>query len=101
MRTLSDDEISVALATLAEWEHQVDSLARLAPTDDPAGFKATVERVAGQDADHVAMVDTPNGVVLRVTTPEAGGVTATDVEVAARIDRAIEMGGADAAPPAP
>ncbi|GAA3744356.1 pterin-4a-carbinolamine dehydratase [Spinactinospora alkalitolerans] len=99
MRTLTDNEISVALASLANWEHQVDTLARLAPTDDPKGFDEVIERVAGEDRDHISTVDTPNGVVLRVATPEARGITAVDVELAARIEQAIEMGGADAVPP--
>ncbi|WP_133742229.1 hypothetical protein [Actinorugispora endophytica] len=94
---MSEAEISTALASLAHWEHQVDSLARLAPTDDPAGLEPVIDRVAGEDGDHVATDRTPDGLVLRVATPGAG-VTPVDVEIAARIEQAIEMGGADAAP---
>ncbi|MEY9211965.1 4a-hydroxytetrahydrobiopterin dehydratase [Thermobifida halotolerans] len=100
MRVLSEEEISTALASLAHWEHQADALARLAPTDDPAGMRAAVDSVSGAERDHVATRAAPNGLVVRVATPGAG-VTDTDVELAARIEQTIEMGGSDARPQPP
>ncbi|PSK99034.1 4a-hydroxytetrahydrobiopterin dehydratase [Murinocardiopsis flavida] len=95
---LSDEDVATALVGLANWEHQVDSLARLAPTDRVAEFRMVVAQVSGDARDHVATVETPNGVVLRVATPEAGGVTAQDVEIAARIEQAIEGAGSQSTP---
>lgn len=95
MRPLNDEEVSAALASLAHWEHRDGGLARFAPTDDPDGLASAVDRVLGGDGGHVAAIPTQDGLVLRVATPGAG-VTALDVEVAARIEQAIEMGGADA-----
>ncbi|GLU48535.1 hypothetical protein [Nocardiopsis ansamitocini] len=101
MDALTRDEIDTALSALGNWEYQAGVLARLARTDDPEGLGRAFDQAAGKDRDHVDAVDTPNGLVLRVRTPGTDTVTAVDVEVAARLEQVIELGGADSVPPAP
>lgn len=97
-RPLSEQEIATALSHLAEWEHQVDSLARLVPTDRVEELRMVIEQVSGPGREHVASVPTPNGLVVKVSTPEVDAVTAQDVELAARIEQIIDEGGAQAVP---
>ncbi|KUP95568.1 4a-hydroxytetrahydrobiopterin dehydratase [Thermobifida cellulosilytica] len=100
MRVLSEEEISTALVSLAHWEHRAGALARPTPTDDPAGMRAAVDGVTADEPGHVAVRPVPGGLVVRVATP-GEGVTETDVELAARIEQTIEMGGSDSRPRPP
>lgn len=98
MRLLSEKEISQALESLPRWEHQVDSLARLVPTDDHGDMEHVITQVAGDLREHVRTERTPRGVVVKVSTATMGDVTDSDVEVAAAIDQVIALGGSDTAP---
>ncbi|GAA3753973.1 hypothetical protein [Salinactinospora qingdaonensis] len=91
MRRLSDNEISVALASLVHWEYDHGGLARAAPREY-GDVEATAARVAGADRDHVSTSTTSAGRVLRVASPREGGVTVVDVDLAVRIEQELTGG---------
>jgi 4a-hydroxytetrahydrobiopterin dehydratase len=88
-RRLTDDEIAARLAGLPGWKRDGEWLRRvyeLATFPDAIAF---VNRVAGiaEGLDHHPDITVEyKKVTLRVTTHDAGGLTASDFELAARID---------------
>lgn len=89
--TLSDAEIGEALATLPEWRHDLEARAlhrRVILADFPAAM-AFMMRVAfaAQAMDHhPEWTNVYNRIDIRLTTHDAGGITARDVSLAQRID---------------
>lgn len=88
---LTHDEIDTALAALQGWRREDDCLTKDIPvTPDSYGWlsEAVHNEAAGLGrAPEIQRTD--DGLRLRLSTREAGGVTAQDVELAARIDQVL------------
>ena len=88
-RKLTDDEIAAALATLGGWQRAGDALRRTFTFPSFMDGIAFVNRVAeaAEAADHHPDLDVRyTRVICTLSTHDAGGVTAADVKLAARID---------------
>lgn len=91
---LSHDEITNALASLDNWMHSGNTIRK---TWQRKGFNGAMQLanvvayVANQAGHHpdIAIHDY-NQVTVTVTTHDAGGVTHHDLELAQRIERAID-----------
>lgn len=89
---LSTDEIAVALETLSEWHREGDALVRVVVVS-PEAREQMEEAVmtAADELDHrPEITEHPEGARVALTTPEAGGISTRDVELAARIDEVVE-----------
>src|SRR5687768_14779454 len=89
-RTLGDDELAGALASLPGWEQRGNAIARTFTFPAFMDGIAFVNRVAhaAEAADHHPDVDIRwTRVTCALSTHDAGGVTAADVRLAAEIDR--------------
>jgi 4a-hydroxytetrahydrobiopterin dehydratase len=86
---LSDSDARARLATLSGWEIAGDRLRKRYTLDSFLGAIAFVQRVAGlaEAADHHPdiLIEYRN-VTLTLTTHDAGGLSARDFDLAARID---------------
>jgi len=89
MRRLSEDEIAGRLASVAGWQREGDWLRRAYKFETFPAAIAFVNRVAeaAEALDHHPDITIEyTKVTLRVTTHDAGGLTASDFELATRID---------------
>jgi 4a-hydroxytetrahydrobiopterin dehydratase len=90
MALLTQEEIDRALAGLAGWRQDGDTLVRAV---EAASFPAGIELVrrvaeAAEAADHHPDIDIRwRTVTFRLSTHSEGGLTAKDVDLAATIDR--------------
>jgi 4a-hydroxytetrahydrobiopterin dehydratase len=85
---LDHAEVDKSIAGL-DWQRQGDELVKVAKRRDFAGALAFVNAVGAlaEDANHHPDIDIRwNTVTLRLTTHDAGGLTAKDVELARAID---------------
>lgn len=86
---LSEEKISSCLAALGDWQREEKSLTR---TFEFKGFAAAIEFVnevadLAEDANHHPDIDVRwNKVTLTLSTHSAGGLTASDFDLAAEID---------------
>ncbi|MFG2074575.1 4a-hydroxytetrahydrobiopterin dehydratase [Nonomuraea maritima] len=89
---LTDEEIDTALAALQGWRHDGEALVKDVPaTPDSHGWlREAVMNEAEVLDHHPEIASTPDGIRFRLATHSAGGVTARDVELAARIDHVLE-----------
>jgi 4a-hydroxytetrahydrobiopterin dehydratase len=90
MGKLTEDELTSALAGLPGWSRDGDAIARTYTFADfrvALGFVGFVAEVAEQMGHHPDIDVRYNRVRLAVTTHDAGGLTAKDLELARRIDR--------------
>ncbi len=88
-RTLTDDEIAAALATLFGWQRAGDAIHRTFTFPFFMDGIAFVNRVAeaAEAADHHPDIDVRyTRVTCTLSTHDAGGITAADVRLAARIN---------------
>ena len=88
-RPLSSDEISAALADLPGWSMQNGALRRelrFADFSEAWGFMSRVALVAEKLDHHPDWSNVWATVVVSLSTHDAGGVTALDVEFAGRIN---------------
>jgi 4a-hydroxytetrahydrobiopterin dehydratase len=94
---LTDEEIDTALAALEGWRHDGDALTRDVPIiPDSFGWLSEAVTNEAEAFGHPAEIRrTGEGIRFRLSTEEAGGVTARDVELAAHIDQVIEGGALD------
>jgi 4a-hydroxytetrahydrobiopterin dehydratase len=96
---IPDDEIAAALQALPGWSYEDGRLTKRAdvPADSQDALLEAVGRVA-DDMDHHPDVErAEDGVTFRLWTHSAGGVTAKDVDLAARIDQQLSGAGSDTA----
>jgi 4a-hydroxytetrahydrobiopterin dehydratase len=88
---LDDDRIAAALTALPGWTREQDQLVRRVPVADSDA--ENLERAVGTVADelnhHPETERTPGELCFRLSTHSAGGITAKDVDLAARIDQVI------------
>jgi 4a-hydroxytetrahydrobiopterin dehydratase len=94
---LSREDIDTALSALAGWSYDGEAIVKRAsvPADSQDGLVEAVGRVADQMDHHPVVTREGDSVSLRLWTHSAGGVTAKDVELAARIDRELSGAGTD------
>lgn len=92
---LSHDEITSALAEFGGWEYAGE---RIRKTWERRGFNGAVQLlnvlayVANQAGHHPDItVHDYNRVTLTVTTHAAGGVTSHDLDLARRVERALDV----------
>ena len=88
-RRLTEDEIAARLAALPGWRREGERLQRvyeLATFPDAIAFVNRVAEAAEALDHHPDITVEYKQVTLRVTTHDAGGLTASDFELATRID---------------
>jgi 4a-hydroxytetrahydrobiopterin dehydratase len=88
-RRLSDDEIAARLTSVPGWQREGDWLRRTYKFETFPAAIAFVNRVAefAEALDHHPDITIEyTKVTLRVSTHDAGGLTANDFELATRID---------------
>lgn len=93
-RRLSSDEVALALEGLPDWRATDEGrhLERVVECGTFARAIAFVGRVAmlGEAARHPPDLDVRHGAVrVALTTPEAGGLTARDLDLADWIERVV------------
>jgi 4a-hydroxytetrahydrobiopterin dehydratase len=93
---LRDDEIEAALRDLPGWRRDGDALVRVVAVpggfSDAVAFVARLAAAADQADHHPDVAISWNRVTVTWSTHSAGGITARDVEMAARTDT-IAAGG--------
>jgi len=94
---LSTADVETALAALPGWTSEDDKLVRRAdvPADSQDGLVEAVMRVADEVNHHPDVSREGDTVTFRLWTHSAGGVTAKDVDLAARIDAQLSGAGTD------
>lgn len=88
---LTDEAITTALETLPGWERAGDRLARTVavPADSQDSLERSIAEVADAMNHHPDLRRAGDTVQLELWTHSAGGITAKDVELAARIDQVL------------
>ncbi len=89
---LTDEEIQKSLKTLNGWTRDGDAIERKLVFDSFLDAIAFINRIAthAENADHHPEIfNVYNKVDLRLTTHDAGGLTAKDFALAAEIDGAV------------
>lgn len=92
MATLTADAIRTALATVPQWRKRGAVIRRTFEFADflaAMKFVNAVARLAERAAHHPDIEIRWNRVILVLTTHDAGGLTAKDFELAARLDRLL------------
>jgi 4a-hydroxytetrahydrobiopterin dehydratase len=88
---LGDSEIRERMRDLTEWKHEGGAITRTWKLKDFREAKAFVDRIAeaANEMDHHPDIhlESFNQVRLVLSTHSVGGVSANDLELAARIDR--------------
>ncbi len=94
---LSRNDIDTALAALPGWSYDDDELVKQAsvPADSQDGLVEAVGQVADELNHHPDVSRDGDSITFRLSTHSAGGVTAKDVDLAARIDRELSGAGTD------
>jgi 4a-hydroxytetrahydrobiopterin dehydratase len=94
---LSPADVETALAALPGWTSEDDKLVRRAdvPADSQDGLVEAVMKVADEVNHHPDVSRVGDSVTFRLWTHSAGGVTAKDVDLAARIDAQLSGAGTD------
>lgn len=95
---LSPADVETALAALAGWTSEDDKLVRRAdvPADSQDGLVEAVMKVADEVNHHPDVSRDGDTVTFRLWTHSAGGVTAKDVDLAARVDAQLSGSAGDA-----
>lgn len=94
---LSRSDIDGALGALPGWSFDGAALVKTVrvPADSQDGLLAAVGRVADEVNHHPDVSRSDDSVTFRLWTHSAGGVTAKDVDLAARVDRELSGAGRD------
>ena len=98
---LTDDEVRTALEALPGWSGDTQRLTRTVPVeqDQLDSLEGSITAV-GDSVDHHADLErSDDGLHISLTTHSAGGVTAKDVDLAARLDRVFSGSGPHAGDP--
>ena len=96
---LSQEEVAVALEALPGWSGSPSRLERTVPVQeiDYEELEQGVAAIGDEMGHHAVTEHAPEGMRLLLWTHVDGGVTARDVELAARLDR-LFSGSAGATP---
>jgi 4a-hydroxytetrahydrobiopterin dehydratase len=88
---LSQEEIDVALSTLPGWSYERDRLVRVVdvPEDRRDNLERGVMEVADEMDHHPVISGEGGSMRFEVWSHSAGGVTAKDVDLVARIDQVL------------
>jgi 4a-hydroxytetrahydrobiopterin dehydratase len=88
---LDQDAIDTALGALPGWRYDGEALVRRVdvPDHDQDALERTVGAVADALDHHPVVSREPGALTFRLWTHSAGGVTAKDVDLAARIDQVL------------
>ena len=89
MPPLSDEEIERGLADLPDWRREGDALVRQVELGDFVGSVEFVNRLVPEAEEmnhHPDLSISWNKVTVKLTTHSQGGITASDFELARRID---------------
>ena len=88
---MDQKDIEQALAALPGWAYDDGKLVRSVPVaaDEQDNLERAVMKVADELNHHPVIQRTDGELRLQVWTHSAGGVTAKDVELAARIDQTL------------
>ena len=95
MAKLTGDEVREALAGLAEWAREGDEIVRTFELSSFLAVIAFVGRIAAlaEAADHHPDLDIRyRRLRVALTTHDSGGLTRLDIDLAGRIDAALEKG---------
>lgn len=94
---LDRDQIDAALESLPGWSTDGQALTRRAEVtaDSQDAMAASVAAVADALDHHPVVERDDAAMTFRLWTHSAGGVTAKDVELAARIDQVLSGSGTD------
>ncbi len=95
---LTEDEIAAGLAALPRWTRTGDTIVRTAQAEDfPSAIRVVVAVAADAEAmDHHPDIDIRwRTLGFALSTHSAGGLTALDLALAARIDDALRAEAAD------
>ena len=98
---LTDDEVRTALEALPGWGGDAQRLTRTVPVEDDQleSLEGSIAAV-GDSVDHHADLErSADGLRISISTHSAGGVTAKDVDLAARLDRVFSGSGPHAGTP--
>ncbi|MER7499797.1 4a-hydroxytetrahydrobiopterin dehydratase [Nonomuraea pusilla] len=94
---LTDEEIDTALVALEGWRRDGNALVKDVPV--PPDSHDWLSRAVMNEAEvldhHPDIERGEHGIRFRLSTHSAGGVTARDVELAARIDQVLDGGARD------
>jgi len=96
MERLGDDEISAGLARLPGWDRDGDMIVRTFELETFPAAIAFVDRIAvmAEAADHHPDLDIRwRRVRVALTTHDAGGLSALDLDLAGRIQQIVDDGG--------
>ena len=90
-QVMDDKDINEALASLPGWRYDDNKLVRQVPVeaDSQDNLERAVMAVADELNHHPVVHRGEREMRFEVWTHSAGGVTAKDVELAARIDQAL------------
>ena len=93
-------QIDAALESLPGWSYDGEALTRRAdvPADSQDAMAESVASVADEMNHHPDVSRDPESMTFRLWTHSEDGVTAKDVELAARIDRVLSGSGTDTGP---
>ena len=96
---LARSDIDTALAALPGWSVDGDALVKTVqvPGDSQDALVEAVGRTADDMDHHPEVTRGPDAVTFRLWTHTAGGVTAKDVDLAARIDAQLSGSATDTA----
>lgn len=92
MQQLSDDDVNQRLQAATGWQRKGNAIAkqfRFADFTQAFGWMASVALVAERLDHHPDWKNVYNRVDVELSTHDAGGITARDFELAARMDSAF------------
>jgi 4a-hydroxytetrahydrobiopterin dehydratase len=94
---LDQDAIDTALGALPGWEYDGEAIVKRAavPQDSQDALVRTVGVIADELDHHPVLTREADALTFRLWTHSAGGVTAKDVDLAARIDQVLAGTGPD------
>lgn len=94
METLATHEVDDALTALPAWHRFGEFVARQIPVErgSSEGLLEGVRKVV-EDAGRFHVMESADGVLIYLGDPVTHGVTADDIETAARIDTVVDGSG--------
>ncbi len=90
MQALDPSDVDSALSQLPDWRHAGEFLVRVVPVDD-SNKEIVQERVAQVETDpeRCSFTDTDTGMMIYLGDQGGEGISAHDIETAAKIDSVL------------